>query len=402
MKKLILALSLSFIVAGCNEDDPTSLGPTGKPDTTFDSGTGFEGEVTSLALQSDGKMIAAGWFRSYNGQALSSLVRLHGDGTLDDSFIQAGTGLDPDRAYFRPALAIEPNGKIVVGGIFEDFHGISIHGIMRLNNDGTLDPSFDPGAGFDREVQKVLVQPDGKILVVGFFHSYNGITRHRIVRINNDGTPDLTFDAGNWLCAISALALQADGKIVISGTQDIPSSGIENSLARLNIDGTIDNSFSRPEIGACTVTAITIQPDGKIIAIGNYKSNDGTDKYNIARFNDDGSPDPSFFIGAGFGQSNYTYPFVMELQKDGKILIGGSFNFFNNLVQNSLVRLNSDGTLDSTFDPGKGVGWEFGETYTNETARVSCLVLQPDGKVVAGGLFSSYDGTQHHSIVRLN
>ena len=92
----------------------------------------------------------------------------------------------------------------------------------------------------------------------------------------------------------------------------------------------------------------------------------------------------------------------MELQKDGKILIGGSFNFFNNLVQNSLVRLNSNGTLDSTFDPGQGVGWEFGETYTNETARVSCLVLQTDGRVVAGGLFSSYDGTQHHSIVRLN
>lgn len=400
MQKFILALLLSFIAVSCNDDDPTSLNPTGKPDTTFDSGTGFEGEVTSLALQPDGKVIAAGWFRSYNSQALSSLVRLHKDGALDNSFVQAGTGLDPDRAHFRPALAIEPNGKIVVGGIFADFHGTAIHGIMRLNNDGTLDPSFDPGAGFDHGIEKVLIQPDGKILVVGFFHSYDGISRHRIARINNDGTPDLTFDAGNWLCAISALALQPDGKIVIGGTQDTPS-GIENSLARLNSDGSLDSSFGRPEIGSCSANAIAIQPDGKIITIGNYKSNDGTDNYNIARYKDDGSPDPSFFIGTGFGQSSYYYPFVLLLQKDGKILIGGSFNLFNDMVQNSLVHLNSDGTLDSTFDAGKGVGWEFGETYSNETARVSCLALQTDGRVIVGGLFSSYGDTEHHSIVRL-
>lgn len=399
MQKLIPALLLSFVAVSCNDDDPASKNP--KPDSTFDSGTGFDGEVTTLALQPDGKVIAAGWFRSYNGQALRSLVRLRADGSLDDSFIPAGTGLDPDGTNFHPALAIDANGKIVVGGIYDEFHGTAIHGIMRLNNDGTLDPSFDPGAGFDREVEKVLIQPDGKILAVGFFHSYDGVARHRIVRINNDGTADLTFDAGNWLCAISALALQPDGKIVIGGTQDIPSGGIENALARLNSDGSLDSSFGRPEIGSCSVTAIAIQPDGRIITIGNYRSNDGTYNYNIARYKDDGSPDPSFFIDSGFGQGSGFYAFALLLQKDGKILIGGSFNFFNDMAQNGLVRLKSDGTLDSTFDIGKGVGWKFGETYSNETARVSCLALQPDGRVIVGGLFSSYDDTEHHSIVRL-
>ncbi|MBX2927528.1 MAG: T9SS type A sorting domain-containing protein [Saprospiraceae bacterium] len=281
-----------------------------------------------------------------------------------------------------------PTGKSSSGGGFTSYNGTPRNFIARLNADGSLDTGFNPGTGASSGVYAMALQPDGKILIGGFFNSYNGTGRNRIARLNADGSLDTGFNPGtganDW---VQSLALQPDGKILIGGGFTSYNGTGRNRVARLNADGSLDTGFN-PGTGANGwVWAMALQPDGKILIGGLFTTYNGTGRNYIARLNADGSLDTGFNPGTGAGSTVW----AMALQPDGKILIGGDFTTYNGTGRNRVARLNADGSLDTGFNPGTGA---------NNVVRA--MSLQPDGKILIGGAFTGYDGTGRNRVARVN
>jgi uncharacterized delta-60 repeat protein len=354
----------------------------GNRDVNWMSITGFNSIVNAMVMQPDRKVVAGGNFTSYNSITANRIARLNSDGTLDSSFV-IGSGFDsPIRA-----MAIQPDGKILVGGGFTSYNGSAAIRIARLNSDGTFDTTFTTGSGFSNTVWSLAVQPDGRILVGGDFLTYNGSTVNRIVRLNSDGTHDTSFTSGtSFSNTVWTLALQPDGKILAGGLFTTYNGSTVNRIARLNSDGTRDSSFISGSGFNGNVYTLALQPDGKILVGGAFDTYNGGSVSRIARLNSDGSLDSTFTSGTGFDNAVN----ALARQPDGKILVGGLFTTYNGSIANRIVRLNSDGTLDTTFTSGTGF---------NES--VNALALQPDGNIVVGGHFTNYNGRLIVRIARL-
>lgn len=357
----------------------------GMVDNSLDVGSGFDGIVHQIVRQSDGKFLVVGEFTTFNGDSVNRIVRLNPNGTRDFTF-NSGTGFNNSvRTVF-----VQPNGKILVGGLFTDYNGTIANRIIRLNSDGSIDNSFDCGSGFNNIVYCVLGQNDGKILIVGQFTTYNGSTNNRIIRLNQDGSVDSQFITGTGFGNSYAykLKIQSDGKILVIGafTSYNGIMGI-NRIIRLNNDGTIDNTFNTGTGADVTVYAIDIQKDGKIIIAGAFTTFNNVLKNRIIRLNSDGSEDLTFITGTGFGSNVYD----IVVQPDDKILIGGHFTNYSGNPRNRLIRVFSDGSIDNSFQIGTGF---------NNNCRT--IFLQEDGKVLIGGTFTTYKGLTTPNIVRLN
>jgi uncharacterized delta-60 repeat protein len=359
------------------------LNVDGTLDNTFNPGTGASHSIRNIALQPDGKIIIGGYFVSYNWTARRRIARLNVDGTLDNTF-NPGTGANGA----VNSIALQPDGKIIIGGEFISFNDTTRRRIARLNVDGTLDNTFNPGTGAGSTVHAIALQPDGKIIIGGYFIDYTGTARNRIARLNNDGTLDNTFNPGSGASdAVYSITLQSDGKIIIGGLFLSYNWTARMRIARLNADGSLDNTFNPGTGVSGDVNSIALQPDGKIIIGGGFTSYNGTTRNSIARLNSDGTLDNTFNPGTGANGAVNS----IALQPDGKIIIGGGFTLYNGTAINRIARLNSDGTLDNTFNPGTGVN-----------GVVNSIALQPDGKIIIGGGFTLYNGTAINRIARLN
>ena len=216
-------------------------------------------------------------------------------------------------------------------------------------------------------VGAIALQPNGKIVIAGGFHSVNGVTRTNIARLNANGSLDLSFDAGDGIqgssAAVNAIALQSNGKIVVGGRFEAVNGVGRNGIARLNADGSLDTTFD-PGAGVervvsqtGEVTSLLVQPDGKIVIGGLFLSVDGVARTNIARLNSDGTLDTGFSAGIDGASQFFTYGYINALtrQSDAKIILGGWFHSVNGVLRTNLARLNSDGSLDLTYDPGLGM-----------------------------------------------
>lgn len=396
-------VSLFFVTFGFYAQTPGNI------DLSFDVGNGItvnEAFTRCLALQSDGKILVGGNFTSYDGYARNSIVRLNADGTVDTSF-NSGSGLSEYSSIY--AITVQPDGKILVGGSFTSYNGQSKNLIVRLNSNGDVDTSFDIGTGFSaadyaNAVHSIVVQPDGKIIIGGYFISYNGQPAASLIRLNANGSIDTSFDIGAGIKYYSVLQLKAfvydihlqdNGKIIIGGNfNKFNDEDIVGNVVRLNADGSLDNSFGITEgVGVnAIVFSVGVQSDSKVLAGGTQFIPGEGGQINIVRFNEDGSLDSTFDIGTGLEDENQAV--IVEdlvIQSDGKIIIGGSFSNLNGQSVKRIARLNSDGTQDTTFDSGMGFN-----------ARLSDLLLQPDGKIVAGGQFSLYNGQPREQVTRLN
>ncbi|HLM62552.1 MAG TPA: FG-GAP-like repeat-containing protein, partial [Pyrinomonadaceae bacterium] len=338
-------------------------------------------EVLAMAVQPDGKILVGGYFRSVfpgqpsiGGQQRNHIARLNTDGTADSTF-------NPNANDLVRALAIQPDGKIIVGGDFTLIAGQSRSRIARLNFDGTLDTTFNPNA--NDQVTSLAIQADGKIIVGGRFGVIGGQTRNRIARLNSDGTVDAAFNP-NADAEVLALVVQPDGKILAGGFFSSIGGQPRRSIARLNIDGTADTAFTADTDSA--VFTIAIQPDGKILVGGFFTIIGSIQRNNIARLNSDGMVDSTFIPNA-----NSTV-FALAIQPDSRILVGGAFTMIGGLTRNRIARLNSDGTLDSAFNSSVGGG----------SPVVRTLAIQPDGKILLAGRFANVDGQTRSHIARLN
>ena len=356
----------------------------------FNSGSGLDNSVESIALQPDGKVLIGGSFTSYNGTTRNRVARLNADGSLDTSFAPTGSGLN-NSVY---SLALQPDGKVLVGGEFTSYNGTTRNRIARLNADGSLDTSFSPtGSGLDNSLRSVVVQPDGKVLVGGFFIKFNGTARNLIARLNADGSLDTSFaPTGSGLndAYLYSLALQPDGKVLVGGSFTSYNGTARSHLARLNADGSLDTSFAPAGSGLNNdVLTLALQPDGRVLAGGFLTNYNGTTRNYLARLNADGSLDTSF---APTGSGLESLVRSLALQPDGKVLVGGYFTSYNGTPRNYIIRLNPNGSLDTNFTP----------TGSGLDNVVRFVALQPNGKVLIGGYFTSYNGAPRTNITRLN
>jgi len=361
--------------------------------------------VLTMVLQPDGKIVVGGVFTKMNGEARNYIARLNPDRTLDTSF-------NPEANGPVHALALQSDGKIVVGGAFKTLGGEPRKYIARLNPDGTLDALFNPGAAIidigrdSNRIFALAVQADGKIVVGGRFYSVDGAThKNFLTRLNPDGTFDTAFNPVP-LGSVLALALQADGKIILGGSFTKLNEEDRFQIARLNPDGTLDTSFdpgTSYEHGEDLVFALALQPDNKIVVGGQFpKLGSG-----ILRLNPDGTLDDSF------KPQTEGLAFTLAVQTDGKIVLGGDFTTVNGEPHKQLARLNPDGTLDASFNPELNgvigalrVTFQWGSvaftTSLGAHGAVWALVLQPDGKIVVGGSFTELGGEARNSIAGLN
>ena len=362
-----------------------SRGAAGDVDLSFvDPGFGVDGRVTAFAVQPDHKVLIGGYFTTVRGLVRTNLARLNADGTGDPSF-------NPGAAAegFTAAVALQPDGKVLIGG------DINSGKLTRLNADGSLDSSFNPVIGGSGLVWSVALQPDGKVLIGGSFTAVNGTNRYGIARLNADGSLDNSFNPGTGIAGsfveVRSIVVQSNDKVLIGGGFGTVDETNRHGIFRLTADGSLDGSFNQDTgLGgdsALWVESIAVQLDGKVLIGGLFTAVNGTS--GIARLNADGSLDASF-NAAVFGFTDGRVKSV-AVQSDSKVLIGGSFHVVNATIRNRIARLNADGSLDASFNPAIG-----------NSSGVSSIVAQSDGKVFIGGDFTTVHGTSRNAIARLN
>lgn len=283
--------------------------------------------------------------------------RVNFDGTLDAAFnpaIVVPGGVE--------AAALQSDGKVLIAGKYQKANGVASPNFIRLNPDGSTDPTFNGGTGFSTSPKTIAIQPDGRILAAGDFTGYNFFAQPKFVRINPDGSADTSFTPVVDR-SIHAVAPLANGKILIGGDFTTVNGVARTAFARLNADGSLDGTFAPVFANNPTVFAILIQSDGHVMVGGTWSSVNGVGSEGLVRFKPDGSVDSSFL--ADTGKINQ-----IALRSDGRYIVGT--RNVNGNEGSSIFRLNSNGTQD----------WSF---TTRTTGYLETLVLQPSGNIVYGG-----------------
>ncbi len=368
-----------------------------------------------------------------------NLLQVNNDGSLDDSFAPADLG--GGTLFYE--IEILNDGKIFLSGGFTKFNEHDLTGIVRINADGTLDDTFNPGSGPDglnKLIYDFIVQEDGKIVAVGSFTSFNGVeTPAGLVRLNTDGSVDETFIstvAANHSTSNFQINQQADGKLIIGG---------QTKVFRLNSDGSFDNTYSvielnqgffvnsyvmvqgdedknyivsaivgindsfqlgflasdkdgnvldvDPKIGGLPIIQdVAKQEDGKIIVVGTIYGVGDQDAFGIIRLNEDGSLDDSFAPNIDFSNSDNSRLSSIGIQSDGKIVVGG---YFTNIPGSyRLIRLLPDGTLDESFQAN--VQGSFSDQGVSE------IIVGENDELFIGGSISFANGVSLRNFVKLN
>lgn len=351
----------------------------GTRDTTFTVGNGPNQAIQQMVTLADGSAYIAGFFNSFNGVPRSSVALVNPDGSLNMSF---SNNLAPNTSV--SSAVVQSDGRLLLGGQFVALGSFLTPYIVRFQTNGWIDTNFSLalGTGPSQFVSRLAVQPDDKILVVGGFTSFNGHPVTNIVRLNIDGSIDHTFRPGNNAFSSTAVAVQPDNKILVANGS--------GRVLRLNNDGSIDPTWVEPVLSS-GVSAFTLLPDGKILLGGSFTISSGPIR-SLARLNTNGTIDFTFNVSTNIA-FNPTITSV-QAQPDGKVLIGGTFNAIQGEVRNYFARMNSDGSLDTTFQPGTGPS---GASPANPI-----IGIQPSGRVLLAGGFTSYDGANVPYLIGIN
>jgi len=363
----------------------TSFNHIGKVTTSIGSGDAMS---FSVALQSDEKIIVAG---TSNDEF--AVARYNINGTLDSTFSFDGIVStligNTGNSTWNQSVAIQSDGKIIVVGQIYPFD----FAVIRYNTDGTLDNTFSsdgkiitPVGSFIDESCAVAVQSDGKIIVGGSSYINLSNSSFALVRYNTNGALDNTFgnngkiitSLGNGIAKGNSVAIQPDGKIVVAGHSD-NGSNYDFAVVRYNTNGTLDNYFGSN--GKITTSigngndeghSVVIQFDGKFIVAGStYNSSSQGNDFAIVRYNTNGTVDSSFSFDGIVITPTFVGASSVAIQEDGKYVVAGGY---------SLIRYNLDGTLDSTFSNDGIINPVFGGVNSDIS-----VAIQSDGKIIAVG-----------------
>jgi len=370
--------------------------------------SGGSAPIEEIEVLPSGKILVAGGFSCFGPTADSScngtgdfarrnLIRLNADGSLDTGFVQVGDGFNDTVG----GIATQSSGKIIVVGDFVDYGGNSgvsgfpkaVTSVARLSADGAFDSAFTTATGsVPGRAVSTAVQADDKILIAGSFSSVGGWPRNNIARLNVDGGLDTSFDAGNGPDELlRAVQVGDDGTVYVGGSFDLWAGASNHSLVALDPDGTQRSvgQFARDGFSESTddVRDIEVLPGGGLLVAGWFAKYQGVDRTGVVKLSPDGNLDSSF-VPPTLASSNVVNS--LAVQPDGKVLVAGSFSSVNGNTVRGLVRLDRDGTLDPSFNPGAGVdfgGW------------IESVESTSTGSLIAGGRFTGYAGEARKSIV---
>lgn len=400
-------------------------------DTAFNSPAGANATVRTLGVTADLKPVLGGDFTSIAGTPTQCVARLYSDagsqppamptsltttavsstqiivsfsgsagatayiierspnGTTgwtqvasDASTTFTDSGLTPGGQYFYRVRARNTNGDSATTA-----SASTTTLATEWSGAGSLDPAAASGTGADGTVNALVFQPDGALLVAGSFANVHGAARKNIARLLPDWTVDPSFDPGVGPdSTISDIALQPDGKMVIVGSFSNVAGLSRRYVARLNSNGTLDTGFVNPGSGPSTsLDFVGLQPSGRIIITGSFSTVNGESHKYIARLNSSGTLDSTFTTSPGQTVDS------LSVQRDGRILLGGYFNSgVNGQATKYVVRLTAEGAVDSSFQPG------------DIPSFVESVVALNNGKILVGGWFTSVGGITRNRVVRLN
>ena len=294
-------------------------------------------------------------------------------GVVDPAFKFAPAASSDGRNF-----AVAPDGKIVVAGLFAQYHGATRKGVVRLNADGTLDPDFDPqeGSGGAAGISAVAVLDDGRPVIAGTFTTWNGTPHKYMVRLDTHGAVDPTFNASYALNG-PLVALPNKQLLVCGRATDF---GATTGIIRLDENGARDPNFVDAALGAAagldfpttTIIRMARQADQRIVVIFvGLKSSAA--KYGVARLNENGSLDPSFHIG--LVESAGT-PQAVAIDSNNRILVGGNVTKYDGKTVGNLFRLGTDGTMDA------------GYVFPAPGTVVNGIAPMTDGRVIVTGSFN--------------
>jgi len=338
--------------------------------------------VSTIAIQSDGKAVIGGFITAIGAVPRNKVARFNANGTLDLDFDPNVTGSRLD------ALAVQPDGKILIGGAFTAIGSTSRLGIGRVYQDGTPDANATAGtASVDGPVAVIVPLPRlDQTMIGGNFANFDGTPMAEIARVNSAGKRDPAFTAptfaGGW---VNCITLDIAERYLVGGEfTTVNGNGSRKYLTRIGSIGNVDTSFNVDLNGP--VYAAVVQQDTKIIIAGSFTTVNGTARNRIARINVDGTLDSTFNPNLDFWAYRLVY------LQNGQILVGGEFTTVGGVARVGLARLNNNGTLDTTFDAA----------LAGIVPTVNEMLLQPDGKILISGGFTSVSGTGRSYIARLN
>jgi uncharacterized delta-60 repeat protein len=424
-------------LGGATANNVARLQITGARDTGFEASAAgpLGSNVKALLVRpNDSKIFVGGNFSTYAGVARNNMAWLETDGSTGSPF--AGLLGATDYVPLIYAIATQADGKILVAGFFSSLNGNPHYGLVRLNSDSTIDPTFDPNLGINGSPRALLVQPDGKILVGGFFSSVNGVARGRVARINSDGTLDTSFDPGTGADAgVYALAQDASGNVYVGGGFSSFNGASLSDIAKLNPNGAVDPAFNPDGGGANNSVLALAPPDGAggIVIGGQFSRYNGVNRRNVARINvttgalDTSfnsantnyglvravipTPDGKYYAGGaslarlnsnGSRDTTFTPPtptpliFALALQNAKLFVAGHSY-----LDPYALQRLTNSGAVDSSFSTGTNVEISPPTAFSTNFQEVDALAIQADGKLLFGGIFNKYNGATRICLARL-
>jgi len=297
----VLLGGTSYTVRGVSNAALSRLNGDGTPDLSFSSpfANSEYRTIYTVAVLGDGRILAAGTFSKVGSTYRTNIARLNPDGSVDPSFDPGG--VFASGGGLVRILAVQPDQQIIIGGEFTTTNRTSLNRIARLKPNGSLDLGFSPGTGADNTVRSVALQADGKVLVGGLFSTFNGSARRFLARLNSSGSLDVSFPAGSGPDnTVYFVAPQPDGTIYIAGTFASVNGIAMNGVARLRADGSLDPSFNPPggAVGGA-VYHLLRQTNGKIVIGGAFSTVNGLPVNRFARLEADGSLDASFALGLG-------------------------------------------------------------------------------------------------------
>lgn len=415
-KKELIQTDGKIIIIGYNENAGgviTRYNANGTLDTTF-NGTGRQFTdvyFANAALQSDGKILLT----DYN-----TVSRYNSNGTLDTTFGTNGLytyNVPSGISFSINNIAIQSDGKIVLSA-YEDLYLNNVSNVnfaaLRLNSNGTIDTTFNGTGKVSKDINKtdnagaVAIQTDGKIILAGYTTNATGNQFYTAVRFNSNGSIDNTFGSSGVVTGNNTLAgylsggiaLQSDGKIILAGN----SSFVGIKTVRLNTNGTLDTTFNgtgavTTNLADDTTEAVAIQTDGKIVVTGSkYDATAHTSEYFVLRYNTNGTLDNTFnSTGVVLASIDKTKPNTaadVKIQTNGKIVVCGT-SYVGSYKDIAIIRLNTNGTLDNTFN---GIGKVTSDLLKSGSDRIEKLAVQSDGKILAAG----YTSTNNISLARYN
>lgn len=388
----LMLLILSFLIF---EVSPLSAAPL-RLDANFTPSfthtqVGFA-YLTDIKELNDGRIMVGGWYDFVNGTPRGRIARLNSDGSLDTGF-NPGVGVDND----VKAIEVQADNKVIVVGYFSKVNNITKNNVARLNADGSVDTSFT--ANTDSSVwdisqgESTIYDPfsalSGHFFLGGQFTSVNGSERRHVAKLTPAGSLDTSFNTGAGITSgtrVWTVAALPESKVLVGGDFTAFNSSNYSNLVRLSASGAVDTSFSIGSGANSIVTSLAVQPDGKYLVGGAFTTFNNTGHSGIVRLLNTGAIDPSFNcnVTGGYGEIR-----SISLQSDGHILIGGNFTTVNGFSRLNIARLNPDGSLDMEFGP---------EAVTNEIIYTVAVLGQ--NQVVVGGKFTAINGQAREKIGR--